>query len=82
MSTDRKAIAESHLARAAEWGASLPLGSPEQVAHLAAAQANATLYAAEQQRIANLIQWTTAADFDNEPDATQLAIILDGLGLS
>ena len=82
MSSDRKAIAESHLARAAECATSLPLGSPDQMAYLAAAQANAALYAAEQQRIANLIQWTTGADLGNEPDATQLAIILDGLGLS
>ena len=47
MSTDRKAIAESHLSRAADCAMVLPLGSPDQMAHLAAALANAALYAAE-----------------------------------
>lgn len=45
----------------------------------AIAQAHATLYLAEQQRIANLIAWTTANGTEPNPETAK--IIAKGMGL-
>ena len=57
-------IAESHLERAAEAAVRNGVGSRVEEAHVAAAQAFATLALAEQQRIANLIAILTADNAD------------------
>lgn len=79
MSTDHKVVADSHLSRAAECVIELPLGSPDQMAYLATAQVHATLYAAEQQRIANLME--AAVMYGSNP-AGWPSEIREGLGLA
>lgn len=86
MSADHRVVADSHLSRAAECVIELPLGSPDQMAYLATAQVHATLALAEQtaalvaqQKLANLIEWSTRDGY--HPNAAMSIQISQGLGL-